>query len=380
MTDLLGRVRRRLVIDPADLDTVVRAEHEGVLDDDAVARLRGAVAAELVGAGPLEPLLALPGVTDVLVNGGDEVWVDRGAGLRRAEVAFADDGAVRRLAERLATAAGRRLDDAVPFVDAVLPDGTRLHAVLPPITARPTLSLRVLARRRYRLADLVTAGAMPATVADLLRAVIGARLGFLVSGGTGSGKTTLLGAMLGEADPTERLVLIEDAAELLVARPHVVRLVTRTVNVEQAGAVGLRELVHQSLRMRPDRLVVGEFRGAEMIDLLVALNTGHDGGAATLHANSADGVPARLTALAALAAVGESGVTALASSALDAIVALRRRRSGARTVEEIAVLERAGDRLSVSSVWSGDAGIGPGAPMLRDRIGQQGVPVPELLR
>lgn len=379
MTDLLGRVRRRLAIDPADLDTVLRAEHDGVLDDDTASLLRGELTAELVGAGPLEPLLALPGVTDVLVNGADEVWLDRGAGLRRAEVRFADDETVRRLAQRLATAAGRRLDDAVPFVDAALPDGTRLHAVLPPITARPTLSLRVLGRRRYALADLVAAGAMPAAVGDVLRTVIDARLGFVISGGTGSGKTTLLGAMLGAVDPAERLVLIEDAAELLVAHPHVVRLVTRTVNVEQAGAVGLRDLVRQSLRMRPDRLVVGEFRGAEMIELLVALNTGHDGGAATLHANSADAVPARLAALGALAGIGESGVTALASSALDVIVALRRRH-GVRTVDEVATLGRAGDQLSVSSVWRADAGIGPAATTLRDRIAQRGVSVPGLLQ
>ena len=379
MTDLLGRVRRRLVTDPADLDSVVRAEHDGVLDDTAAQRLRGAVAAELTGAGPLEPLLALPGVTDVLVNGADEVWVDRGAGLQRAVVDFAGDEGVRRLAQRLANGAGRRLDDAVPFVDAALPDGTRLHAVLPPITARPTLSLRVLARRRYALADLVAAGTMPVPVADVVRAVIEARLGFVVSGGTGSGKTTMLGAMLSEVEPRERLVLIEDAAELLVAHPHVVRLVTRTGNVEQAGAVGLRDLVHQSLRMRPDRLVVGEFRGAEMIDLLVALNTGHDGGAATLHANSAAAVPARLTALGALGGIGESGVTALASSALDVIIALRRRH-GSRTVDEIAVLGRVADRLSVSSVWRADGGIGPGATTLRDRIGQRGAAVPGLLR
>jgi pilus assembly protein CpaF len=379
MTDLVGRVRRRLAVDPADLDTVVRAEHQGVLDDAAAARLRGAVAAELLGAGPLEPLLALPGVTDVLVNGSDEVWVDRGVGLQRAEASFADDGAVRRLAQRLATAAGRRLDDAVPFVDAALADGTRLHAVLPPITARPTLSLRVLARRRYGLSDLAAAGAMPVAVAEVLRAVITARLGFVVSGGTGTGKTTLLGAMLAHAEPTERLVLIEDAAELTVAHSHVVRLVTRTVNVEQAGAVGLRELVRQSLRMRPDRLVVGEFRGAEMIELLVALNTGHDGGAATLHANSAADVPARLTALAALAGVSESGVTALAASALEVIVALRRRH-GVRTVDEIATIDRCGDRLAVTSAWRSDAGIGPAATTLRDRLASRGAAVPGLLR
>jgi pilus assembly protein CpaF len=379
MTDLIGRVRRRLATDPEDLDAVVRAEHDGVVDDTTLARVREDVAAELVGAGPLEALLATPGVTDVLVNGADDVWIDCGQGLRRAPVRFPDDGAVRRLANRLATAAGRRLDDAVPFADAALPDGTRLHAVLPPITARPTLSLRVLARRRYSLDDLVTGGAMPAQVANVLRAVIAARLGLVVSGGTGTGKTTLLGAMLGTVPPGERVVVIEDAAELVVAHPHVVRLVTRTVNVEHIGAVGLRELVYQSLRMRPDRLVVGEFRGAEMVDLLVALNTGHDGGAATLHANSAADIPARLTALGALGGVAESGVAALAASALDVIVALRRRR-GQRLVDEIATVGRDGSQLCVASVWRSDGGVGPGATTLRELVAARGVAVPELLR
>jgi pilus assembly protein CpaF len=379
MTELLNRVRRRLATDDDDLDTVVRTEHDGVLDDDALARLRGDVQAELVGAGPLEPLLALSGVTDVLVNGADEVWIDRGGGLQRSTVRFRDDEAVRRLAQRLATTAGRRLDDAVPFTDAALPDGTRLHAVLPPITARPTLSLRVLARRRYRLDDLVAGGAMPVAVADVLRAVVVARLGFVVTGGTGSGKTTLLGAMLATTEAGERLVVIEDAAELVVAHPHVVRLVTRTVNVEQSGAIGLRDLVFQSLRMRPDRLVVGEFRGAEMLDLLVALNTGHDGGAATLHANSAADVPARLTALGALGGVAESGVAALAASALDVIIALRRRH-GVRVVDEIATIGRAGERLQVCRVWCRNSGIGPAATTLRELVAARGVGVPELLR
>src|SRR5262249_1528101 len=218
--------------------------------------------------------------------------------VERSVVAFADDAAVRRLAQRLAAAAGRRLDDASPFVDATLPDGTRLHAVLPPITPATTLSLRVLARRRFELRELVDA-----QVATLLRAIVAARLTLVISGGTGTGKTTLLGALLGCVPPSERLVVIEDAAELVSGHPHVGRLVTRTANVEGSGAIGLRELVRQALRMRPDRLVVGEFRGAEIVELLVALNTGHEGGAATLHANAAADVPARLYALGALGGV-----------------------------------------------------------------------------
>ena len=186
---------------------------------------------------------------------------------------FDDEAAVRRLAQRLAAAAGRRLDDALPFADAVLPDGTRLHAVLPPLVRSTTISLRVLARRPLDLPALVARGAMPASLAALLEQIVAARLAFVVTGGTGSGKTTLLGALLGTVTATERVLVIEDAPELVIDHPHVVRLVCRGANVEGAGAVGLRELVRQALRMRPDRLVVGEFRGAEMVELLVALNT-----------------------------------------------------------------------------------------------------------
>ncbi|MDQ6849019.1 MAG: TadA family conjugal transfer-associated ATPase, partial [Actinomycetota bacterium] len=311
MTDLVRRVRHRLVAETDDLETVVRAESGAIVDEVVFATLRNEVASELTGAGPLEPLLALPGVTDVLVNGPHAVWVDCGNGLHRSGVRFADDAVVRRLAQRLAAAAGRRLDDAMPYVDAALPDGTRLHAVLPPLCVNTTLSLRVLARTRHELPGLVACGSMPGAVGELLVAMLEARLAFVISGGTGSGKTTLLGILLGLAPPSERLVVIEDAAELVIEHPHVVRLVTRAANVEGTGGVGLRELVRQALRMRPDRLVVGEFRGAEMVDLLVALNTGHDGGAASLHANSAADVPARLTALGALAGLDGSAVAAL---------------------------------------------------------------------
>src|SRR6266496_4034869 len=195
--DLVDRVRRRLADEPTRLDELLRTEFEGIVDDVAFAALRRDVEAELHGAGPLEPLLAMPGVTDVLVNAPDDVWIDRGGGLERAAVTFADDAAVRRLAQRLATGAGTRLDDAMPYADAVLGDGTRVHAVLPPLVEHPTISLRVLARRRHDLDDLVARGAMPERVAELLRAVVAARLAFVVTGGTGSGKTTLLGALLG---------------------------------------------------------------------------------------------------------------------------------------------------------------------------------------
>ncbi|MCW2658230.1 MAG: putative conjugal transfer protein [Jatrophihabitans sp.] len=372
--DLVDRVRRRLVTEPADLDVAVRAESHGIVDDAVFARLRRDVEAELHGAGPLEPLLALRGVTDVLVNAPDSVWLDRGRGMERTPVRFPGEAAVRALAQRLAAGAGRRLDDALPYVDAVLPDGTRLHAVLPPLVPSTTLSLRVLARRRHDLDSLVALGAMPVAVAGVLRAVVAARLAFVVTGGTGTGKTTLLGALLGEVPSSERLLVIEDAPELVVAHPHLVRLVTRAANVEGAGAVGLRELVRQALRMRPDRLVVGEFRGAEMVELLVALNTGHEGSAATLHANSATDVPARFAALGALAGLPSHAVTSLVASAVDVVVQLRRGRDGVRAVAEIGLLERAGDELQARSAWAAGSGDGPAADRLHELLRARGVP------
>lgn len=367
---LLDRVRHRLAAGDEDVDTVLRAETSGtvgaagIVDDTVFDRLRRDVHAELHGAGPLEPLLAVPDVTDVVVNGPRDVWLDRGRGMERADVAFADDTAVRALAQRLAASAGRRLDDAMPYVDAVLADGTRLHAVLPPLAVATTISLRVLARRRHDLASLAGSGALAPAAARLLRAIVDARLAFVVSGGTGSGKTTLLGALLGTAAAAERIVAIEDTAELVVPHPHVVRLLARPTNVEGAGEVGLRELVRQALRMRPDRLVVGEFRGAESVELLVALNTGHEGGAATLHANSAADVPSRFAALGALCGLPVPAVTSLVASAVDVVVHLRRDRGGVRRVDEIGLLERQGDDLVVVPAWTRSGGDAAGAARL----------------
>jgi pilus assembly protein CpaF len=371
--DLVDRVRRRLVAEPAGLEDAVRAESGGIVDDAVFAGLRRDVEAELHGAGPLEPLLATAGVTDVLVNAPDSVWLDRGRGMERTGVTFTGDAAVRRLAQRLAASAGRRLDDAMPYADAVLPDGTRLHAVLPPVVASTTISLRVLARRPHDLDGLVALGAMPPQIADLLRAAVAARLALVITGGTGTGKTTLLGALLGELRPSERLLVIEDAPELVIDHPHVVRLVARAANVEGAGAIGLRELVRQALRMRPDRLVVGEFRGAEMVELLVALNTGHEGSAATLHANSAADVPARFTALGALAGLPAPAVTSLVASAVDVVVHLRRGPDGRRLMAEIGLLSRSADELVVQSAWTAHEGEREGGARMRSLLRSRGV-------
>ena len=340
---LLDRVRTRLVESDGEatagrVAAALRAEGL-VLGDDAVLDLVRTLRHDLVGAGPLEPLLRLPGVTDVIVNGPSAVWIDRGAGLERTDVAFASEADVRRLAQRLATAAGRRLDDASPCVDARLPSGARLHCVIPPVSADGTLvSLRIPAASAFSLADLVERGTVDEVGAAMLRRLIDGRLSFLVTGGTGSGKTTILSALLGLVPQSARIVIVEDSTELAPRHPHAVRLQARTPNVEGAGTITMRDLVRQALRMRPDRLVVGEVRGAEVVDLLAAMNTGHEGGAGTVHANSASDVPARLEALGLTAGMDRFAVHALLGAGLDAVIHLARRPAG-RVIDGIHVLE-----------------------------------------
>ncbi|SDO98874.1 TadA family conjugal transfer-associated ATPase [Actinacidiphila guanduensis] len=349
-TALLDAVRLHLAeqggeATPARVAAALRAQGR-LLGDTEALDVVAALRSELVGAGPLEPLLADPDVTDILVNAPDQVWVDRGRGLERGDVRFADTAAVRRLAQRLATTAGRRLDDARPWVDARLPDGTRLHAVLPPVVVgSPCLSLRVVRARAFTLGELVTAGTLDAGTADLLRAMLDARLSFMISGGTGSGKTTLLSCLLGLVDPAARIILAEDSAELRPDHPHVVRLETRPANQEGAGVVTLRDLVRQALRMRPDRIVVGEVRGAEVLDLLGALNTGHEGGCGTVHANAAADVPARLEALGSTAGLDRAALHSQLAAALSAVIHLVRYADGRRRVAEIHVLQRRDDGL-----------------------------------
>jgi len=354
---------------------------EQVLGDANLLSMVDELQAEFVGAGPLEPLLRDPHVTDVLVNGPAEVWIDSGAGLVRTPIGFPDELTLRRLAQRLAATAGRRLDDAAPYVDARLRGGIRLHAVLPPIAVGGTcMSLRLPSRRAFTLSELVEAGTVPSAGATLLAALIDARIAFLVTGGTGCGKTTLLSSLLSLVDPAERLVLVEDSSELRPAHPHVVRLEARPPNVEGAGSVRLHDLVRQALRMRPDRLVVGEVRGAEVVDLLSALNTGHEGGCGTLHANAAADVPARLEALGCAAGLSREAVHSQLSAALDVVIHVARDPAGGRRrVSEICLLERGPDGWirAAPAVRFGAGGLllpGPAAGPLRARLGHRWQP------
>ena len=381
-TGLVDRVRARLAAaggrtTPEAVAAAVRAESGGVATDlDVLAALR-LLRQEFVGAGPLDELLRDPRTTDVLVGGGGTVWVDRGSGLEPAGVRFPDEAAVRRLAQRLALAAGRRLDDASPCVDGWLAEaGVRLHAVLPPVAADGTcLSLRVLRPAAHDLAALRLAGALDRTSEDLLRAVLAARLAVLVSGGTGTGKTTILGALLGAVDPRERIVVVEDAEELRPRHPHVVRLVARPANIEGAGGVALRDLVRQALRMRPDRLVVGEVRGAEVCDLLAALNTGHDGGAGTVHANSAREVPARLEALAGTGGLSRPALHSQLAAAVQVVLHMRRLRSGTRVLDVVGVLERTSGEVAVRPAWTRTGGWAEGRDALRAILAEREVTV-----
>jgi len=380
VAEFAGRVRRRLVETggaptAARVAATVQAEPGGgVLGRATLSRLVGRITDELAGAGPLAPLLADEQVSDVLVNGGS-VWVDRGHGLQRVAVDLGGPDEVRRLAQRLAAAAGRRLDDGCPCADVPLPDGTRLHAVLPPVAvAGPYLSLRAFRRRGFSLDELVAAGGVPPAGARLLAAIVAARVAYLVTGGTGTGKTTLLSTLLSLVPPNERLVLVEDAAELRPEHPHVVGLQARTSNVEGAGGVSLRDLVRQALRMRPDRLVVGECRGAEVVDLLGALNTGHEGGAATLHANAPADVPARLEALALLDGVPRAALHAQLAAALQVVIQVRR-AGGQRVVDEVCMLLPVGPERLVEAVpaWRRQAGYGPAAEELAVLLARRGV-------
>jgi pilus assembly protein CpaF len=308
---------------------------------------RGVPAVEF---GPLGTLIGDASVTDVFVNGDGSVRVDRGTGAAAVEGLRLSATTARGLAVRLVALGGRHVDEASPCVDVRLGDGVRVHAVLPPVsTGGALLSIRLPAPERPSLDDLDDAGFFAALTLDDVRHLVARRANVVVTGAGGSGKTTFLAALLAAAPAHERIVVLEDVAELRIAHPHVVTLEARQANLEGAGGIGLDRLVREALRMRPDRLVVGECRGAELRELLAALNTGHDGGAGTLHANSLADVPARLEALGALAGMAPDAVARQAVSAFDAVLHLERGAAGRRLAAVgTLVLDRRG-RLEVRS-------------------------------
>lgn len=332
---------------PRDVADILRSN--GLLISDASLLLTvAALRRDSVGAGPLTELLETPGVTDVLVDGPERVWIDRGAGLELTDVRFESDAAVRKLAVRLAASVGRRLDDAVPFVDARLANGVRLHAILAPLAEPGTcISLRVPADRTFTFEQWRASGSLAPQMAEILQTMVDNKTAFLISGGTGSGKTTLLTSLLGLVPADQRIVVVEDSRELNPDHPACVRLESRAANSEGAGRVAMTDLVRQALRMRPDRIIVGEIRGAEICDLLMAMNTGHEGGCGTVHANSASDVLPRLEALAALGGMERQALHAQAASALQVVVHVRRWPDRRRRVSEIGVFHRGDDGLQI---------------------------------
>jgi pilus assembly protein CpaF len=293
---------------------------------------------ETFGLGPLEPLMQDPTVSDILVNGAKEVYVERRGKLEATPVIFRDDRHLLQVIERIVSAVGRRVDESSPMVDARLPDGSRVNAIIPPLALDgPVLSIRRFAADPYRIADLIEFGTITADLAEILRAAVRARLNTLVSGGTGAGKTTMLNVLSNAIPNTERIVTIEDSAELQLQQDHVVRLETRPANIEGQGAVTQRDLVRNALRMRPDRIVVGEVRGPEVLDMLQAMNTGHDGSLSTVHANSTRDALSRLETMVLMSGVSlpVRAMRDYIASALDLMVHLARLSDGTRKVTRV---------------------------------------------
>ncbi len=316
-------------------------ERAAVLGEADRRRLRARIIRETVGLGPLEPLLADPGVEEVMVNGSGSVYIERQGRIEATEVSFNGEDELRNMIERILAPLGRRVDELSPMVDARLADGSRVNVIIPPLAVDgPAVSIRRFARQRPGPQRLVELGTLDPAQLERLRKAVGRRASILVSGGTGSGKTTMLGALSGFIGPGERIVTIEDAAELRMQQPHVVRLESRPASVEGRGEVSMRDLLRNALRMRPDRIVIGEVRGAEALDLLTALNTGHDGALSTVHANSPADAMRRLETLALMADVGlpHRAVREQLERGVDLIVHMERAADGSRRVTEIAEL------------------------------------------
>jgi pilus assembly protein CpaF len=314
---------------------------------------------------PLAALLNDPSITEVIVNGPAEIWIERRGRLQRAALRFDDTGALRDACVRLAARAGRRLDDAQPMVDARLADGSRLNVVLPPLAPDgPLLTLRRFAPRPFTLTELVELGSFSQADADLLDCCVRSRLSLLISGGTSSGKTSLLGALAARIDASERIVTVEDAAELRIDRPHVARLEARGASLEGTGEVGIRELVRNALRMRPDRLVVGEVRGGEALDMLQAMTTGHDGSLTTVHAKSPDDALRRVELLALMAGLElpYAAVREQVASAFDVVVQVARQSDGERRLVSIDGVERRGRSWELVARAAVEARCAAGAP------------------
>ena len=347
LLDEIGE-RGLLDSDSADVAAAVQEFAARAIESEAIPlneteriRLAEELTDETLGMGPLAPLLADPAVSDVLVNAPDKVYVERFGRLERTNVRFRDADHIVRVIERIAARVGRRIDTSAPMADLRLPDGSRVNATLPPVTIDgPTISIRRFGRQRLRRSDLLTIGTLSPEILDFLAIAVRARKNVLISGGTGAGKSTMLGALAEVVPDSERIVVIEDTSELSLDQEHVVRMETRPPNIEGRGQITARDLVINALRMRPDRIIVGEVRGAEALDMLQAMNTGHDGGICTIHANSPRDALARLETMVLMAGLElpSRAVREQIVSAIHLLVHVRRYDDGVRRIESVAEL------------------------------------------
>jgi pilus assembly protein CpaF len=349
-------------VDPAVLSGRVRAQvrarlaaERGLSAEDRE-RLVDEITDDTLGHGPIEKLLADDSISEIMVNGARDIWIERRGRIYQTGVRFTDEAHLRRIITKIAGQVGRRVDESSPMLDARLPDGSRINAVLPPLSLSGSLlTIRKFSRQRFTLDDMVRLGTLNGEAVELLAACLRAGLNILISGGTGSGKTTLLNAMSGEIPHDERIVTIEDAAELRLNQAHVLRLEARPANIEGEGLVSIRDLVRNALRMRPDRIVVGEVRGAEALDMLQAMNTGHDGSLSTVHANSARDALARIETMVLMAGydLPVRAIRQQVASALDLIVHIDRLSDGTRRVAAITeVLRMEGDVITTQDLFT----------------------------
>jgi pilus assembly protein CpaF len=364
-TELRRRLLERRRADAAagrpaerDLETAVAQLVDEVAAPLSAARrerVRELILRETVGLGPLEELLADPQVEEVMVNGPDAVYVERGGRIERTDVVFDSEGALRDAIERILAPLGRRVDELSPMADARLADGSRVNVIIPPLSVDgPALSIRRFTAARPDPDELVASGTLTGELRELLAGAVRTRRSILISGGTGSGKTTLLNALSAFIDPLERVVTIEDAAELRLRQPHVVRLESRPASVEGRGEVTIRDLLRNALRMRPDRIVIGEVRGGEALDLLTALNTGHDGALSTVHANSPEDALRRIETLALMAGIGlpHEAIREQLRRGIELVVHLARDAEGARHVIAVGEVTSVAGGVGVKEMWT----------------------------
>jgi pilus assembly protein CpaF len=357
-------------------------------------RLTSEVSDDVLGYGPIQPFLDDDSVTEIMVNGEAAIYVERAGRLQRTSARFLSDEHLRRVIERIVSQVGRRIDESSPMVDARLPDGSRVNAIVPPLAVDgPSLTVRKFAKDPFKVGDLISFGTMTSQIAELLQACVQGRLNILISGGTGTGKTTLLNVVSSFIPEHERIVTIEDAVELQLHQDHVIRLESRPPNIEGKGQVAIRDLVRNSLRMRPDRIIVGETRGGEALDMLQAMNTGHDGSLSTVHANTPRDALARLETMVLMAGMDlpARAIREQVASAIDLIVQISRLRDGTRRITHITEVHgMEGQVVTLQDVFTFDYEAGLNAdgrflggqrptgirPRFVDRLGREGIKVP----